>query len=79
MSKLQFFLNSNVTQSSKKSWELRDKYITAYAIQGHRNHMEDRFVVNSNIDNTGVSIFAIFDGHGGEVSSLKHREKKTFF
>jgi protein phosphatase 1L len=29
--------------------------------------MEDRFVVNNNINETGVSLFAIFDGHGGEV------------
>ena len=30
--------------------------------------MEDRFVINEDINNTGVSIFAVFDGHGGEVS-----------
>ena len=29
--------------------------------------MEDRFVINDNINNTGVSLFAVFDGHGGEV------------
>ena len=36
-------------------------------MQGHRPHMEDRFVVNSDISNAGVSLFAVFDGHGGEV------------
>lgn len=53
----------------KLSWELKQGYIAAYAVQGHRARMEDRFVVNQDMNNTGVSLFAIFDGHGGEVSS----------
>lgn len=53
----------------KLSWELKQGYIAAYAVQGHRASMEDRFVVNEDMNNTGVSLFAIFDGHGGEVSS----------
>lgn len=65
VSKLQFLVkNSN----EKLKWEFKQGYTAAYAVQGHRSHMEDRFVVNNDIENTGVSIFAIFDGHGGEVS-----------
>lgn len=65
VSKLQFLVkNSN----EKLNWEFKQGYTAAYAVQGHRSHMEDRFVVNNDIDNTGVSLFAIFDGHGGEVS-----------
>lgn len=52
----------------KLSWELKQRHIAAYAVQGHRARMEDRFVVNEDMNNTGVSLFAIFDGHGGEVS-----------
>lgn len=51
----------------KFSWELKQDYIAVYAVQGHRARMEDRFVVNEDINNTGVSLFAVFDGHGGEV------------
>lgn len=36
-------------------------------MQGHRSHMEDRFVIEDDISGTGVSMFAVFDGHGGEV------------
>lgn len=32
--------------------------------------MEDRFVVHEDMNDTGVSLFAVFDGHGGEVSSV---------
>lgn len=55
----------------KLIWELKKGYIAAYAIQGHRARMEDRFVVSEDKNNTGVSLFAIFDGHGGEVSSKR--------
>lgn len=42
--------------------------------------MEDRFVVNDDIDRTGVSLFAIFDGHGGQVSpSVSRFDKNEFF
>lgn len=65
---MQFLVNNNISNGEKLSWELKEGYVAAYAIQGHRSHMEDRFVVNEDINNTGVSIFAVFDGHGGEVS-----------
>lgn len=60
---------NNAANAEKISWELREGYVAAYAVQGHRAHMEDRFVVNDDINNTGVSLFAIFDGHGGQVGA----------
>lgn len=57
---------------STLSWELREGDVAAYAVQGRRPKMEDRFVVNDNINDTGVALYAVFDGHGGEVSSLCH-------
>lgn len=51
----------------KLSWELKQDYIAAYAVQGHRARMEDRFVVNTDMNDIGISLFAVFDGHGGEV------------
>jgi Serine/threonine protein phosphatase len=49
------------------SWESQKGNVAAYALQGRRSKMEDRFVINENIDDTGVSLIAVFDGHGGEV------------
>lgn len=51
-----------------KNWSHESKNVAVYAIQGKRSRMEDRYVVNTNINDTGVSLFAIFDGHAGEVS-----------
>lgn len=54
---------------TKANWKLKDKNAAVYAIQGYRPYMEDRFVISHNINNTGVSIYAIFDGHGGEFAA----------
>lgn len=35
-------------------------------MQGWRNGMEDSHILATNIDNTGISIFGVFDGHGGK-------------
>lgn len=67
VSTLKFLVNDSVNTGIKLSWELKQDHIAAYAVQGHRARMEDRFVVNDDMNNTGVSLFAIFDGHGGEV------------
>lgn len=50
----------------EKSWETVGKSAAVFAIQGRRKKMEDRFIVRETTD-VGVSIFAIFDGHSGEV------------
>jgi len=51
-----------------KNWKFNGKNVALYAIKGRRSQMEDRYVIKTNIMNTGISLFAIFDGHGGEVS-----------
>jgi protein phosphatase 1L len=46
----------------------RGSFAAAYAVQGRRPTMEDRFILRENIGGTGVHLFAVFDGHGGVVS-----------
>lgn len=72
--KLCLFSNTNV---EKSSWQLKVGAVAAYAIQGRRPKMEDRFVINDNINNTGVALFAVFDGHGGEFAANYAKEKLT--
>ena len=40
--------------------------------------MEDAHIAHVNIDNTGVSLFGVFDGHGGQEVALfvKHHFKE---
>ncbi|XP_015430218.1 PREDICTED: protein phosphatase 1L isoform X2 [Dufourea novaeangliae] len=64
-----FLVNDSVNNGMKLSWELKQGHIAAYAVQGHRPRMEDRFVVNEDMNDTGVSLFAVFDGHGGEFAA----------
>ncbi|XP_076279857.1 protein phosphatase 1L-like isoform X2 [Lasioglossum baleicum] len=64
-----FLVNDSVNNGMKLSWELKRGHIAAYAVQGHRPRMEDRFVINEDMNNTGVSLFAVFDGHGGEFAA----------
>ncbi|XP_013200683.1 protein phosphatase 1L [Amyelois transitella] len=61
------FLESS--EADKQSWELKGTLSAAYAIKGRRMHMEDRFIINEDINSTGISLFAIFDGHGGEFAA----------
>lgn len=70
--KLSFFNNAEV---EKASWEMKVGPVAAYAVQGRRPKMEDRFVINDNISNTGVALFAVFDGHGGEFAANYAKEK----
>ncbi|XP_023030060.1 protein phosphatase 1L [Leptinotarsa decemlineata] len=70
--KLSFFGNADVERSS---WQMKVGAIAAYAVQGRRGKMEDRFVINDNINNTGVALFAVFDGHGGEFAANFAKEK----
>lgn len=68
---------------NSSSWEHKVGNVAAFAVQGRRPHMEDRFVIKDNINNTGLSMFAVFDGHGGTfaaeyatehlINSLKNR------
>lgn len=52
---------------SSSTWEQTEDNVSVYAIQGRRPRMEDRFVMNTDISGTGISLYAVFDGHGGEV------------
>lgn len=70
--KLNFFSTGDV---EKASWEMKMGPVAAYAIQGRRPKMEDRFVINDNINNTGVALFAVFDGHGGEFAANYAKDK----
>ncbi|KAE8742097.1 hypothetical protein FOCC_FOCC012371 [Frankliniella occidentalis] len=77
---LQYLVNGSVgvgaaSGAERLSWELREGEIAAYAVQGRRPKMEDRFVVNDNINDTGVALFAVFDGHGGEFAANYAKEK----
>lgn len=62
------------SEADKQSWELRGSLSAAYAIKGRRMHMEDKFIINENINSTGISLFAIFDGHGGEFAANYAKE-----
>lgn len=64
--KLSVFSTGDV---EKTSWDYKTGSITAYAVQGRRPKMEDRFVINENINSTGVGLLAVFDGHGGEFAA----------
>jgi hypothetical protein len=50
------------------SWDFKSSNVAAYSIQGRRPHMEDRFRIHNN--GSEVSLYGIFDGHGGDVSSF---------
>lgn len=73
--RLQYFVNGSVPGGEKLSWELKEGNIAAYAVQGRRGRMEDRFVVKEDINKTGVSLFAVFDGHGGEFAANYAKDK----
>nr|BAN20587.1 protein phosphatase type 2c [Riptortus pedestris] len=60
------FLNGDVDGTT---WDFQEEYVAVYAVQGRRPKMEDRFIINKNINGTGVSLFAVFDGHGGEFAA----------
>lgn len=57
------------SRNDNSSWEYKAGNVAVFAVQGRRPHMEDRFVINENIKNTGVSLFAVFDGHGGDFAA----------
>lgn len=70
-----YSLNFYNSDNEKAYWEIKSGPIAAYAIQGRRPKMEDRFELNENINNTGVSLFAVFDGHGGDFAANYAKEK----
>lgn len=56
--------------ADQQSWDATGQQSAAFAVLGRRPRMEDRFVIDEDINNnTGISFFAIFDGHGGEFAA----------
>ncbi|XP_037957635.1 probable protein phosphatase CG10417 isoform X2 [Teleopsis dalmanni] len=51
-------------------WEEIRQQSSAFAVLGRRPRMEDRYIIEENINNnTDISFFAVFDGHGGEFAA----------
>ncbi|GAB0097308.1 protein phosphatase 1L [Sergentomyia squamirostris] len=54
----------------KLSWEVKREASACFAIQGRRPRMEDRFILEENVNkDTGIAVFAIFDGHAGDFAA----------
>ena len=51
----------------RDTWELIKGNCCVYALKGRRPKMEDRFSVIVDKE-SGISLFGVFDGHGGEVN-----------
>lgn len=49
--------------------QLIENNVGVYAMQGRRPKMEDRFNYFNDSQTTGVEYFAVYDGHGGDVSN----------
>ena len=56
-------------KSPGSTWDLRSSSQTSacFALQGRRPKMEDRFTLVEKLGSTPLNLFAIYDGHGGEV------------
>lgn len=73
-------------KSPGSTWDLRSSSgrSACFALQGRRPKMEDRFTLVEKLGNTPLHLFAIYDGHGGEVSnpvdiviSLRFKRKES--
>ena len=58
----------DLEKTSDKSWQLQHKNFSFFANQGRRPYMEDRMHYMHDPTNQNLSIFSIFDGHGGNAS-----------
>lgn len=56
-------------RSPGMTWELRSDtgQSACFAVQGRRPKMEDRFTLIEKLGGTPLHLFAVYDGHGGEV------------
>lgn len=56
-------------KSPGSTWDLRSSsgQSACFALQGRRPKMEDRFTLVEKLGSTPLHLFAIYDGHGGEV------------
>ncbi|CAB3373634.1 Hypothetical predicted protein [Cloeon dipterum] len=62
-------LSKTIKSSNDSSWCTVGQKAAVFAIQGRRPHMEDRFVLAEDFGDSGISLFAVFDGHGGELAA----------
>uniref|UniRef100_UPI00358F41CF protein phosphatase 1L n=1 Tax=Myxine glutinosa TaxID=7769 RepID=UPI00358F41CF len=58
------------------TWEFRSGNVAVFALQGRRDHMEDRYAIIHGRSTRGTpgtrpnhAIYAVFDGHGGESAA----------
>jgi serine/threonine protein phosphatase PrpC len=59
-----FLKQPNTEKHDFKGKDQRLRYACS-EMQGWRNSMEDSHISELNINNDGVSLFGVFDGHGG--------------
>lgn len=59
------FLSTPNREKHSESGQGGNVRYVATGMQGWRRSMEDAHMAHVNIDNTGVSLFGVFDGHGG--------------
>lgn len=69
-----FVVLTILEQSSGFTWSEKGIVSAVFATSGHRRYMEDFFIRIEN--DSGIGIYAIFDGHGGPHSS---KFAATFF
>ncbi|XP_068151021.1 protein phosphatase 1L [Drosophila tropicalis] len=63
-------MEMSASAGDHQSWEEVHQQSSAFAVLGRRPRMEDRYIIEENINNsTGISFFAVFDGHGGEFAA----------
>ncbi|GIY03862.1 protein phosphatase 1L [Caerostris extrusa] len=66
--KRSLLMNSVQLMRDRDTWELIEDDCCVYAIKGRRPKMEDRFSVIKDKE-SGISLYGIFDGHGGEFAA----------
>ena len=64
-----FLSTPNKTKVSETGEGGNVRYV-ACGMQGWRRSMEDAHIAYCNLNNTGVSVFGVFDGHGGKEVAL---------
>ena len=65
----EFLSAPNRDKHSETGQGLNVRY-AACGMQGWRKSMEDAHIAHLNIQKSGVSLFGVFDGHGGQEVAL---------
>uniref|UniRef100_A0A8C4QU25 Protein phosphatase, Mg2+/Mn2+ dependent 1L n=1 Tax=Eptatretus burgeri TaxID=7764 RepID=A0A8C4QU25_EPTBU len=68
--------NEEEKENWSHTWEFRSGNVAVFALQGRRDHMEDRYAIIHGRNTRGTpgtrpnhAIYAVFDGHGGESAA----------